>query len=79
VVLLDSSGRLLRALNGTGSRVWELVDGARPARLIAHELAGELQASADCVLEDVLAFLSQLADRSLVSALDEPSMTRGHP
>jgi hypothetical protein len=77
LVLLDPSGRMLRGLNGTGARVWELIDSARTARSIAEVVAVEYRSPRERVLADVLAFLSKLADTSLVELGPGASATNG--
>jgi pyrroloquinoline quinone biosynthesis protein D len=76
LVLLDPAGSTLRGLNETGARVWELVDGTRAIRAIAETIAAEYSAPVDEVLADVMTFLSQLADRALVTIRD-PDPARG--
>lgn len=65
-VVLDQAGRTLRGLNPTAARVWELIDGHRPAEQIAGKIAVEFKSSAEKVLADVLSFLEVLRDRDLV-------------
>lgn len=65
-VILEPSGRVLRGLNPTGARVWELIDGQRSAREIADRIALEYGAVPDQALGDVLTFLSVLSDKQLI-------------
>lgn len=66
LVVLDADGRMLRGLNGTGARVWELCDGSCAVREIAFALVAELGAPAEAALADVQRFLSELQLRGLV-------------
>ncbi len=66
-VLLDGSGKVLRGLNATASRVWALLDGVRSAEQIASVLAGEFQVTEAQALADTLSFLQALLDKGLVA------------
>jgi|CXWL01.1.fsa_nt_gi hypothetical protein len=66
-VVLDSSGTVLRGLNGTGAKVWELLDGQRTLGQIASALADEFQVPKEKVETEVAAFLSLLLNKQLVS------------
>ena len=77
-VVLDGSGRVLRGLNPTAARIWELIDGRRTAAEIAHQIAIEFAASKEHVVEDLLSFLSVLLDRQLlVRGLIGPAAIQG--
>jgi len=77
-VVLDGSGRILRGLNPTAARIWELIDGRRTAAEIAHQIAIEFAASRERVVEDLLSFLSVLLDRQLlVRGLIGPAAIQG--
>jgi pyrroloquinoline quinone biosynthesis protein D len=65
-ILLDPQGRMLRGLNPTGARVWELVDGKRSETQIAQVLAEEAGIDATRALADVRAFLSALLEKKLI-------------
>lgn len=65
-VLLDAEGRMLRGLNATAARVWELMDGRLTVAEIAARITQEFGAPEPRVLEDVLAFLEQLSVRGLL-------------
>jgi pyrroloquinoline quinone biosynthesis protein D len=65
-VVLDGSGRVLRGLNPTAARIWELIDGRRTAAEIADQIAIEFAVSSEQVVEDLLSFLSVLLDRQLL-------------
>jgi pyrroloquinoline quinone biosynthesis protein D len=65
-VLLDAAGRMLRGLNATGARIWELMDGRRSVKDIAHQVAAEFHVPPATVLQDALVFLSALRAKGLV-------------
>lgn len=65
VVILNAEGSRILGLNGTGGRVWELIDGARSVAEIAALVAGENARPVDSVVADVLAFARSLLDRQL--------------
>lgn len=65
VVILNAEGNRILGLNGTGGRVWELIDGARSVADIAAVVAGEHHRPVDIVVGDVLAFARGLIDRQL--------------
>ena len=65
-VLMDAAGRMLRGLNHTGARIWELIDGRRSLAEIAACVATEFQVSSELALDDVRPFVSALAQRQLL-------------
>lgn len=65
-VVLDPSGTLLRGLNGTGARVWELLDGHKTLSEISQSLAREFQIPLERVEPEVTAFIELLAKKQLV-------------
>ncbi|QRK06508.1 PqqD family protein [Archangium violaceum] len=67
-VVLDPEGRMLRGLNDTAARIWELSDGTRTAREIAGVVAHEYGMDVERVLEDCLRFLERLAGHGLLDA-----------
>lgn len=70
-IVLDVEGRMLRGLNATATRVWELIDGRRPLADIADRLAREFAADAARVRADVEAFARELLARRLVEVVDD--------
>lgn len=66
-VVLDSTGTLLRGLNGTGAKVWELLDGKRTLSQIVSALSEEFQVPPEKVEPEVTAFLMVLMNKQLVS------------
>jgi hypothetical protein len=67
-VVMDPEGRMLRGLNETAARVWELSDGTRTAGAVAEELAREYQTDVEPVLADTLRFLTLLAGHGLMES-----------
>lgn len=65
-VVMDPEGRMLRGLNGTAARCWELCDGQRSAREIAGVLADEYGVEVERVLGDCLRFLERLVGLGLM-------------
>ena len=66
VILFPEAGMLHR-LNGTGTRVWELIDGQRTLADIGAGLMEEFDVSAD----DAVADLQLLADELITAGLVE--------
>lgn len=60
VVVLDAEGRMVRALNGTAARVWQLLDGRNSVRDICKTLCAEFDAGAEAIEADVISFLNHL-------------------
>jgi hypothetical protein len=67
VEVLDPAGNKILGLNGTGRRMWELLDGARTLKEIAGQLAEAHGVSAKQSLKDVLRFAEDLLSRQLVA------------
>jgi pyrroloquinoline quinone biosynthesis protein D len=67
-VVLDPEGHMLRGLNETAARIWELVDGRRTARDIAGVVASEYDVEVERVLGDCLSFLARLLGHGLLDA-----------
>jgi pyrroloquinoline quinone biosynthesis protein D len=65
-VLLDPEGKMLRGLNPTGAKIWELLDGQRTLAEVARLLGVDHPGDEAQVLGDVCAFVEALADRGLV-------------
>src|ERR1044072_9983507 len=53
-------------LNPSGTRIWNLIDGARTANEIALNVAHELDAPPEKVADKVTTFLDHLYDRGLL-------------
>lgn len=67
VVVYDGSARQLLVLNDIAAGIWLLIDGERSIRDIADEVLNHVEAEPETVTGDVVAFLSQLAERKLIS------------
>ncbi|MBX5481481.1 MAG: PqqD family protein [Myxococcaceae bacterium] len=65
-VVLDAPGRIVRGLNPTGARIFNLCDGRNSAEQIARTIAAEFDADLTTVLPDVLGFLEALGARGLI-------------
>lgn len=64
-VVLDAEGRMVRALNGTAARVWQLLDGRRTIADISGVLAAEFDAQTLAIEADVISFLNDLCRKQL--------------
>ena|SRR5687768_13795141 len=69
-VVLDPAGNVLRGLNETAARVWELIDGKRTAQEISRCIEEEHRARSPQILADVLAFLDLLQSKDLLEAAE---------
>lgn len=56
----------LYTLNETGQAIWRKLDGARPLRSVAGELAAEFDAAPEDVERDVLGLVRELVSRRIV-------------
>jgi hypothetical protein len=56
----------LFTLNGTGRAIWHRLDGRKTLRAVADELAGEFDAPAGTIEEDVLGLMEELARRKMI-------------
>jgi pyrroloquinoline quinone biosynthesis protein D len=65
-VVLDPEGRMLRGLNDTAARAWELSDGTRTARQVAEVLAREYSVAPEQALADCLRFFELMAGKGLM-------------
>lgn len=77
-VVLDARAEILRGLNDTGRRVWELCDGQRDLRAIAEVIAQEFGADASTARNDVLAFVGALASKGLLQLSQPRSGAAAH-
>lgn len=68
IVLLDTEDNLLMGLNGTGGRMWSLLDGQRQLGEIAELVAAEYEQEAASVLDDLVGFAGMLLGRGLLRA-----------
>lgn len=65
-VVLDLEGKVLRGINETGWKIWELLDGHRSLGDIAGHLAGEYSIGEEEAERDAKAFLVELEAAGLV-------------
>ena len=66
-VVLSLDTKVLRGLNAVGSRVWDLIDGARTLDQIVDVIVAEFDVTRPVAAADVEAFVRQLVDKGLVS------------
>ena len=67
VVIYDGSGSQLLVLNDIAAGIWLMIDGRRTIEDITAEILDHVDAERETVTRDVLAFLSQLEDRTLIT------------
>lgn len=58
-IVLPHQGKY-KILNGTGSRVWELIDGSRTVEEISRQIESEYNITFDKALADVTEFVEDL-------------------
>ena len=64
--IISPEGEMLfHLLNPTGTRVWELLDG-RSIEEVVSTIYEEFDVDRENALEDVVAFITELADKELV-------------
>ena len=56
----------LYTLNEAGRAVWRRLDGTKPLREVARELAAEFDATAGVIEQDVVGLVEELAARKMV-------------
>lgn len=64
-LILHPEAGTLHRLNGTGTRAWELLDGARSLEAIAASLTGEYEISVADALEQLIELGGELVDAGL--------------
>jgi hypothetical protein len=71
-VIVDPQNRQVHVLNGTGSAIWQLLEGQRSVAEVVAELErdGPFQVERQRVASDVAAFLAELARKGLVVTQD---------
>lgn len=65
-VIISPAENVVRMLNPTGSRIWELADGTHTLEHIAQVLSHEFDVDPDHARASVVAFVSELLARELV-------------
>lgn len=66
-VILSLDTKVLRGLNAVGSRVWDLIDGARTLDQIVDVIVAEFDVTRPVAAADVEGFVRQLVDKGLVA------------
>jgi hypothetical protein len=77
VFLIPVRGRLadlqdLFMLDETGAYLWARLDGSRSVDDLAHELSAEFEVEPDAAYADVVAFLAELEEASLLTGSPNP-------
>ena len=68
-VVLDPSGKVIRGLNVTAAKIWELTDGQRTAADISDRLAIEYNIPRENILTDVISLSHELTKCGLFERL----------
>jgi hypothetical protein len=68
VILFPDAGTLHR-LNGTGTRVWELIDGARTLADVGSLITDEFEVTADEALADLCSLAGDLVEADLAQVV----------
>lgn len=66
VLIISSDTNRLTVLNGTGGRVWELLEAHETADALATALVQEFEVDAGRASKDVSAFLREMRERDLI-------------
>jgi hypothetical protein len=66
VLVLPVQGKV-KVLNEVGARIWTLIDGATSTEAIIHTICQEFDTTPEVAAQDVNAFLTQLAERDMIS------------
>lgn len=74
VIVMASSGEVVM-LNAMGSRIWELIDGARTAQDIVQAIVSEYDVTEQQAQQDVAEFLQKLTEANALVFHDKPSQT----
>jgi hypothetical protein len=72
VVVIPQEG-VVKVLNNTGSRIWELSDGKKRTQEIIDILLSEFEVSKEALQADTIGFLEELAAKKIVVLSDEPT------
>src|SRR5512134_361327 len=70
-VILNYEGRRILGLNGTGTRIWEQLDGRATLDEIAARAAAACGVPCERATDDVRAFVADLLRRDLVVRCEE--------
>ena len=66
-VIISPAENVIRMLNPTGSRIWELADGSRTVDEIVEILVAEYDVDAARAQQKALDLLSELDDKGLIA------------
>lgn len=66
-VIISPDEGVVRMLNPTATRIWELADGSRSVNEIAAILTAEFDVELPQARQSVIRLLTELADRQLIS------------
>jgi len=66
VLVMPLRGKV-KVLNELGARIWDLMDGTRTVGEIIDAICQEYDAPIDTITTDTTEFLSQLADRGMIT------------
>ena len=66
-VLVDPKKGMVRVLNPTGARIWEMIDGRRPAAELAADIAAEYGIEATRAQADTISFCEDLVRRGVLT------------
>jgi hypothetical protein len=67
LVILRTDAQELMGMNESARRVWDLIDGSRDVSAIAHELADHYDEPVDRVRDDVVSFISEMAELGVLT------------
>jgi hypothetical protein len=71
-VVVNTRTREVHVLNGTGSRIWNLLAPARTVADLVQALEGEFELDPATARAEVLAFVGDLVDKGLVTVSRGP-------
>lgn len=69
-VVISPEEGMVRMLNPTATRIWQLADGSRSVEQIAAILVGEFDVDLPQALQSVIRLLSELSERRLIDWID---------
>ena len=70
VIVLPTKGQV-KVLNEVGARIWSLIDGTRTVKEIVSIINTEFAVSEEEAMNDTREFLTQLADRGIITFSEE--------
>jgi predicted transcriptional regulator len=66
-VVITPAENVIRMLNPTGSRIWELADGTRTVAQIAETLTAEYDVDRDRAERTTMELLDSLAEKGMIA------------